>query len=77
MLQHLNILKFFFFFSAIIEKVKMNLSPPFRPVVSELISKAEGLHDLMKKCWQEKPEERPSFAELRKDVEVMMKVNGM
>ena len=55
----------------------MNLSPPFRPVVSELISKAEGLHDLMKKCWQEKPEERPSFAELRKDVEVMMKVNGM
>ena len=65
------------FSSATIEKVKMHLSPPFRPVVSELISRAEGLHDVMKKCWLENPEDRPYFSELRKDVEVMMKANGM
>ena len=55
----------------------MHLNPPFRPVVSELISRAEGLHDVMKKCWLENPEDRPYFSELRKDVEVMMKANGM
>jgi len=55
----------------------MRLSPPFRPVVSEFISGAEGLREVMKKCWFENPEERPYFSELRKDVEVMMKDNGM
>ena len=54
-----------------------NLSPPFRPVVSTYIARAERLYDVMKKCWTERSEERPTFAELRKEVEAMMKVNGM
>lgn len=62
---------------AIIERVKRRSTPAFRPVVPELVDGAEGLRDVMKRCWAENPEERPQFSELRKDVEVMMKNNGL
>ena len=63
--------------SAVIQKVKARSVPPFRPVVQDLLDGAEGLRDVMKKCWSENPEERPHFSELKKDVEVMMKANGL
>ena len=62
---------------AIIERVKARSDPPFRPAVSDLLDGAEGLRDCMKRCWAENPEERTRFAELRKDVEIMMKENGL
>ena len=68
---------FWYLFLAIIEKVKQRCDPPFRPFVHELLDGAEGLRDLMKLCWNDIPEERPQFSELRKDVECMMKANGL
>eukprot|EP00794_Sanderia_malayensis_P009042 gene9042-10009_t len=61
----------------IVNRVIAGELPPFRPTVSELIEEAEGLRDIMKKCWLEHPNIRPSFHELCKDIESMMKANGL
>ena len=66
-----------FFQIDIIERVRNRENPPFRPTVCELIDKAEGLRDLMKNCWMENPDERPTFQAIRKNIEVMMKDNKM
>ena len=51
--------------------------PPFRPHVSEMIEKAESLRDLMKRCWRERPDERPQFSEIKNDIEKVLKHNGL
>ncbi|XP_047143236.1 atrial natriuretic peptide receptor 1 isoform X1 [Hydra vulgaris] len=61
----------------IIETVMRRTKPPFRPLVQNLLEGAEGLRDVMKRCWSEVPEERPSFSELRREIELMMKSNGL
>ncbi|XP_065065708.1 uncharacterized protein LOC135691687 [Rhopilema esculentum] len=61
----------------IIERVKFTECPPFRPPVPYLIEKVEGLRDLMKRCWCEEPDDRPSIVEIRKEIENMMAHNGL
>ncbi|XP_066910616.1 atrial natriuretic peptide receptor 1-like [Clytia hemisphaerica] len=61
----------------IVTRVKRVERPPFRPHVPQLIENAETLRDLMKKCWDENADERPSFAECRKEIENLMKINGL
>ena len=51
--------------------------PPFRPHVPQLIENAENLRELMKRCWDESADDRPSFAENRKEIENLMKNNGL
>lgn len=51
--------------------------PPFRPTVSELIESADGLRDIMKKCWLEHPDVRPTFPDLCKEIDSLMKANGL
>ncbi len=58
-------------------RVKAGELPPFRPTVSEIMDEAAGLRDLMKRCWLENPDIRPSFHDISKDIEAMMKASGM
>ena len=59
------------------KRVRNTENPPFRPTVSELIEKAESLRDVMKNCWNEIPDERPTFPDIRKTIEALLKDNGM
>ena len=58
-------------------RVKNGEVPPFRPHVPQVLEKAESLRELMKRCWDENADDRPSFSEIRKEVESMMKKNEM
>eukprot|EP00795_Rhopilema_esculentum_P009039 gene9039-16682_t len=60
----------------ILNRVVVAELPPYRPTVSELVESAESLRDVMKKCWQEHPDCRPTFQDLCKDIEALMKANG-
>ncbi|XP_057310994.1 atrial natriuretic peptide receptor 1-like isoform X2 [Hydractinia symbiolongicarpus] len=61
----------------IVQRVKKVENPPFRPHVPQLIENAEQLRDLMKRCWDENADERPAFPEIRKEIENLMKRNGL
>ncbi|XP_057310998.1 atrial natriuretic peptide receptor 1-like isoform X2 [Hydractinia symbiolongicarpus] len=61
----------------IVQRVKKVENPPFRPHVPQLIENAEQLRDLMKRCWDENADERPAFPEIRKEIENLMKQNGL
>jgi len=61
----------------IVERVRFLECPPFRPAVPHLIEKVEGLRDLMKRCWLEEPDDRPSVFDIRKEIESMMRHNGL
>ncbi|XP_028406590.1 atrial natriuretic peptide receptor 2-like [Dendronephthya gigantea] len=52
----------------IIEHVKSIEFPPYRPVVPDLIEKLEELREMAKECWNDVPQERPAFAELKKRI---------
>ena len=64
-------------FQETIDRVIAGELPPYRPAVSDLVKNAEGLRDLMKKCWLEHPDVRPSFHELCKEIEALKKANGL
>ena len=51
--------------------------PPYRPVVVHPIENAERLLGLMKDCWRETPEKRPSFQEIKYEVESAMTRCGL
>lgn len=64
-------------FLDIVARVKKVENPPFRPHVPQLIEHAEPLRDLMKRCWNENADERPTFQETKKEIENLMKANGL
>ena len=68
---------FYFFSLEIIERVANGEHPPFRPVVTTRVDKAESLFDLMKLCWVESPEARPDFGEIKYKVECAMIKSGL
>ena len=57
--------------------MKNGENPPFRPHVPQLIENAEDLRDVMKRSWVENADERPSFTDIRKEIENLMKRNGL
>ena len=61
----------------IVNKVQSGELPPFRPTVSELITKVEELRELMKQCWVENPDLRPDFQEIKKIVNKILTNKGM
>lgn len=61
----------------IIKKVKECEIPPFRPTVVNLITGVEELRELMKSCWDEKPEARPDFHDIKKSMHRILSNNGM
>ncbi|XP_067043577.1 atrial natriuretic peptide receptor 1-like isoform X3 [Acropora muricata] len=61
----------------IVNKVQNGEFPPFRPTVSELISGVEEMRELMKQCWEEHPDLRPDFHEIKKTMNKILANNGM
>lgn len=57
---------------AILDRVAAHETPPFRPVVGERDCPPDLL-DLMEKCWNESPDDRPSFGNIRTTVGLIMK----
>ena len=63
--------------SEIIRRVTECEIPPFRPTVSQLIPRVEELRELMKLCWDEKPEARPEFHDIKKTLQRILNNSGM
>ena len=63
--------------SEIVSRVQISEFPPFRPTVSELITGVEEIRELMKQCWEESPDLRPDFHEIKKIVNKILTNNGM
>ena len=68
---------YIFLYLDIVNRVQKVENPPFRPYVPHSIENATQLKFLMKKCWNENADERPNFHEIKKDVENLMKQNGL
>ncbi len=58
----------------ILERVRMNESPPFRPTVED--SEPE-LTTLMMECWQQDPNVRPKFIDIRNRIYYIRRKKGM
>lgn len=58
--------------SAILERVEAHEKPPFRPFIGQRECPPDVL-ELMEKCWDDNPDERPPFAQIRSNVRLMMK----
>ena len=56
----------------IIEKVKLGIEPPFRPMVPAEICDKQWLK-LMSECWNEDPVKRPGFERIQKAIKA---ING-
>ncbi|XP_055641677.1 atrial natriuretic peptide receptor 1 isoform X2 [Toxorhynchites rutilus septentrionalis] len=56
----------------IVERVANHEGPPFRPFVDQRDCPPD-LHDLMEKCWADSPDDRPTFAQIRSTVKLIMK----
>lgn len=61
----------------IVNRVQNGEFPPFRPTVSELITGVEEMRELMKQCWEESPDLRPDFHEIKKIMNKILTNNGM
>lgn len=57
---------------SILERVSAHDNPPFRPFVGERDCPPDLL-ELMEKCWNDIPDERPSFANIKTTVGGIMK----
>lgn len=75
--KNLICLLLFLKFVEIVNKVQTGEFPPFRPTVSELISGVEEMRELMKQCWEEHPDLRPDFHEIKKTMNKILANNGM
>lgn len=49
----------------ILDRVRMGGSPPFRPTIGQIEDCPRNLIKLMEMCWNEDPEERPSFMRIK------------
>ncbi|XP_067133555.1 atrial natriuretic peptide receptor 1-like [Centruroides vittatus] len=56
----------------ILEKVKMGTTPPFRPELSPEDATSDIL-DLMRRCWAEQPDDRPTFQEIKSQLKQITK----
>lgn len=63
-------------FHQIVNRVAASESPPFRPEVAQKECPADIL-SLMEKCWNEVPEERPTFHAVRGTIRGIMKYENI
>ena len=63
----------FFWFTEIIQRVTIHENPPFRPKLGNIGKECEvpGLIQMTEKCWNEQPEARPEFEDLKRQIRKM------
>ena len=63
----------FFAIPEIVQRVTMQEFPPFRPKLSNIAKQYEipGLVQITEKCWNEQPEARPDFEDLKRQIRKM------
>ena len=61
----------------IIKRVVYVEVPVFRPHVPNFIPDLVELKDLMKICWDENPDDRPDFSEIKKRIHKTIVTKGM
>lgn len=61
----------------IIKRVTNAEEPVFRPYVSNFIQELDELRDLMKVCWEEDPDNRPDFVEIKRRIHRAIITKGM
>ncbi|XP_052786459.1 atrial natriuretic peptide receptor 1-like isoform X4 [Mya arenaria] len=49
----------------VVERVKSNSKPPFRPTLEEFDCPCDELADVIRRCWSEDPVDRPDFSALK------------
>lgn len=57
----------------IVQRVMMRENPPFRPKLSNIARQYDvpGLVQITEKCWNEQPEARPEFEDLKRQIRKM------
>jgi len=57
----------------IVQRVMMRENPPFRPKFSSIVKQSDlpGLKQITEKCWNEQPEARPEFEDLKRQIRKM------
>jgi len=63
----------FFAIPEIVQRVMMQEYPPFRPKLSNIAKRYDvpGLVQITEKCWNEQPEARPEFEDLKRQIRKM------
>ena len=64
-------------FQEIIRRVREVEVPIFRPTVFNIIEELDELRDLMKTCWEEDPNSRPDFPEIKRRMNRILVMRGM
>ena len=64
-------------FQEIIRRVREFEVPIFRPTVLNIIEDLDELRDLMKTCWEEDPDSRPDFPEIKRRINRILVTRGM
>lgn len=64
-------------FQEIIRRVREAEVPVFRPTVLNIIEELDDLRDLMKTCWEEDPDFRPDFPEIKRRINRILVTGGM
>ena len=70
-------LRWLYFLLDIIKRVVYVEVPVFRPLVPNFIPDLVELKDLMKICWEEDPDNRPDFSEIKKRIHKTVVTKGM
>ena len=70
-------LRWLYFLLDIIKRVVYVEVPVFRPHVPNFIPDLVELKDLMKICWEEDPDNRPDFSEIKKRIHKTVVTKGM
>jgi hypothetical protein len=55
----------FSFYSDVVNRIRNGESIPYRPVLPETTELGRPLVDLIKSCWSENPDQRPTFVQIR------------
>ena len=60
-----------FFCADVVNRVRNGESIPFRPQLPESSELGKSMLDLIRNCWQENPEHRPTFQQIRSTLRKM------
>lgn len=71
--HHIETICYSSLFAEVVQRVMMRESPPFRPKFNNIVKQSDlpGLRQITERCWNEQPEARPDFEDLRRQIRKM------